>query len=639
MSRLPVAVTLLCIIVFGAAFFSVSWPYVDAYSSLNEAARWTWGQYIPYAFAGGTEYRPLLRLGVKLSYELVGLHLWWYQALVLAQFAAVLALLAWLFWPIGARRGVAASIALACIVGLHTSRILFLFAPLNAYSGALLFLLVALALTFDQRTRAYDWIFLPLTFVALLLLESSLLIAPLIVVLWWLKAPGASTRAVAAVATAVGCYFVVRFSFGVAEGLRVYTDSGLGFSALDPQTLRDTFQHAPWVFWIYNVFATFMTVVASEPRAGIYQFVAALVSGSTQFWQWWHTISSLLTTSVIVVGLAVGRPAAARDRLLIATGVVLIVCGSALGFLYTRDRIAFSAGIGYGMLLYVALAALLERLPASGWKQRLALASVGALAIAWAVRGTETYYQLRDTAWDFHLEWTTRYGELAGPVAQHTDVLASMRSAALRFTPVDPQLDSGWTYTLFERRFGLRPGFVTSESVEPPLSPPFEIRWRPEVDAASRTGLEAELNLTEPQPARGDDDGRTWTYHLHEPTPDRVRKILSDSAVEDTVGIDAARLEIRGTNYVSQVVSALRNGSSIVTGDVSASIDVRAKSLGPGFCRTTIRSGTNTIGILTPPLGWSDWTTIDRHVGGVMRTYSTESDCQAGAEFEVRYFR
>ena len=107
---------------FGVAFFSISWPYVDAYNILNEAARWTWSQYVPYAFGGGTEYRPLLRLGVKLTYELAGLRLWWYQALVLMQFAAVLALLVWLFRPIGARRGVAACCALACIVGLHASQ-------------------------------------------------------------------------------------------------------------------------------------------------------------------------------------------------------------------------------------------------------------------------------------------------------------------------------------------------------------------------------------------------------------------------------------------------------------------------------------------------------------------------------------
>ena len=53
----------------------------------------------------------------------------------------------------------------------------------------------------------------------------------------------------------------------------VYTGSGLGFSAQTPEDLRNMFQHAPWLFWIYNVTATFLTVVVSEPRAGVYSFV------------------------------------------------------------------------------------------------------------------------------------------------------------------------------------------------------------------------------------------------------------------------------------------------------------------------------------------------------------------------------
>src|SRR4029453_7707584 len=99
-----------------------------------------------------------------------------YQALVIAQFCAVLGLLLWLFRPVDARRGLAAVIALSCLVGLHTSRILFLFVPLNAYSGSLVLLLAAIALACAPRIRVIDWIFFPLAFTAFFLLESSLLI-------------------------------------------------------------------------------------------------------------------------------------------------------------------------------------------------------------------------------------------------------------------------------------------------------------------------------------------------------------------------------------------------------------------------------------------------------------------------------
>jgi hypothetical protein len=213
-SPLPIVWALVCLIAYGVALFSISWPYIDAYNNLNEASRWTWRQYLPYAFGAGTEYRPLLVIMMKVLYEIVGLHLWVYQTLVLLQFAAALGLVLWLFRPYGTARGVAAAIALACLAGLHTTRILFFFAPLNGHSGALLFVLAAVALAVEPRTRAFDWVFFPLTIVGALVLESTLLIVPLLIVLWWRGAPGVSARGVAAMAAGVIIYAAVRITFG-----------------------------------------------------------------------------------------------------------------------------------------------------------------------------------------------------------------------------------------------------------------------------------------------------------------------------------------------------------------------------------------------------------------------------------------
>ena len=96
-SWIPIAWTVACLLVLGVAFFAVSWPYVDVHSNLREATSWDWRQYVRYAFSRGIEYRPLLTLAIKAGYQLVGLNLWIYQLLVLAQLGAVLALLLWLF--------------------------------------------------------------------------------------------------------------------------------------------------------------------------------------------------------------------------------------------------------------------------------------------------------------------------------------------------------------------------------------------------------------------------------------------------------------------------------------------------------------------------------------------------------------
>ena len=315
------------------------------------------------------------------------------------------------------RRAIASCVALSCVVGLHSTRVLFGFWPLNHHSGGLLLLLVATALALDPRTRQRDWIYFPLTLAALLLLESGLIIAPLLAILWWIDAPGVSLRGLLSAATGGGIYLAIRLGFGtMGDSLGIYTSSGLGFSDVNPETLRNVFEHAPWLFWSYNVVATFLTVLVSEPRAGVYRFVASLLRGETPLWQWIQVGSSVLTTGVIAVALVVSRPTSTRDRLLLVAGVTLIVFGSALGFLYTRDRIALTAGVGYALL---ALRDSSRGCSTTGCRiqsggEGSCICAVAAIGVAWLVRSAETYFQLRDSAWDLHLEWTDRYAELGG---------------------------------------------------------------------------------------------------------------------------------------------------------------------------------------------------------------------------------
>jgi hypothetical protein len=550
---LPTAWALVWIIVCGLAFFTIPWPYVDVVNVLRDATSWSWQDSIRNAFSRDVEYRPLFTLGVKAAYQIVGLRLWLYQALVLLQFAAALALLIWLFRPMSVRRAIAACVALSCIVGLHSTRILFGFWPLNHHSGGLVLLLLAAALALDPRTRPRDWIYFPLTVVALLLLESGLIIAPLVAILWWVEAPGVGLRGVLSAAAGVAVYLVIRLGFGtVGDSLGIYTSSGLGFSDVNPETLRNIFEHAPWLFWSYNVVATFLTVLASEPRAGVYRFVGSLLRGETPLWQWIQVGSSLLTTALIAVALFVSKPTSTRDRLLLVVGVTLIVFGSALGFLYTRDRIALSAGVGYAILLYVMVARLLEDDDRGRpeWQRRLAYGAIAMIGVAWIVRSAETFFQLRDSAWDFHLEWTDRYAELGGTTQSQTELLQTLRSAALQSTPVDPRRDPSWTYALFERRFrpgtdvATRPPDAVADNVARPPSSPFDIRWKPEVDDGARARIEAELGLSEATRVDRDPSGRTWTYRLRQPSRDRVRAIVMSPVVEDTARIDRDRLEI-----------------------------------------------------------------------------------------------
>jgi hypothetical protein len=77
---------------------------------------------------------------------------------------------------------------------------------------------------------------------------------------------------------------------------------------------------------------------------------------------------------------------------------------------------------------------------------------VALVAALWVVRSAETWFQLRDTAWDYHVEWTDRFVELGG-AQNSTDLMRELRTTALSTTPADVRRDPAWTYVLFERRF------------------------------------------------------------------------------------------------------------------------------------------------------------------------------------------
>ena len=457
----PVAWALAITTLSGVALARLSWSFVDLYNLFYRATALSWRETLAYAFGGGVEYRPLLIIGVKLAHQVVGLRAWFYKALVLLQFAAILVGLVQIFQPTTRRRAVAACIALACVAGLHTSRVLFMFIPLNAHSFGVVLLLAGILMALSSHSRLRDWAFLPLTLIALLTLESGVLLVAVMLVLWKMKAPGASGRAVAATLIATVVYVAVRFGLGAQEATSVYTETGLGFYDVSGPRLGEIFGNAPWLLWTYNVVASALTITASEPRAGRFLFIESILHGHVPLWMYVHVLSSVLTTAVIAFAFKTSRIAPGRDRFIAAAGVTLVVAGSALGFLYTRDRIGLSAGIGYAMLVYVAVAAVLEGhqgrpLPvrargAAGL--RLAQACVAVIAAGWLIRTGELYFQLRDAGWENYQEWTTRYEELGGTSRPQTDLLLLLRNEALARVGDDPRNDPAWTYLLFEREF------------------------------------------------------------------------------------------------------------------------------------------------------------------------------------------
>jgi len=478
LARLPFVWALGYVVLFGSAFSTIAWSLGDTYSHLARPAQAAWPQAVTDAFTSGREYRPLFDLAIKAAYETAGTWLPFYQALVMLLFAALLLLVAWLCRAVGRRRALAACIAISCVSALHTSRILFGFWPLNHYAFVMVLVLVVIALALRPLPRGTDppdarrgrgstrkdrgtdlvrsvggdWLFGVLALVAMLGLELGVLIVPLSIVLWWFGAPGIGRRGVLSVIAAAVLYLAVRLTFAEYSGESLYADTGFVFQTVDAASLRARFGDSPWLLWIYNAGSTFLTIVASEPREGVFSFVESLLAHDMESWRWFHVGVSALTTVVMAGGLIRGWPWHERDRLLVVAGCALLVFGSGLGFLYTRDRIGLAGGVGYALLLYVACAAWLD---AATWR-RTGAAVVAIVAAVWLIRSGEMFFQLRDLAWDYRTEWTERFEEL-GARQEQTALLHQLRAAALAKTPADPRRDPAWTYFLFERRFRRAP--------------------------------------------------------------------------------------------------------------------------------------------------------------------------------------
>jgi len=447
-SRLPFIWCLVIALILGTAFRAVRWSYVDTAVNISAAGDTrSWHEFFSDVLTKSVEYRPLLDVGTRVAFRVLGLNLGAYQLIVILQFTLILLALAAVFDAKGWPRVVASTIALSVAVGLHTSQILFLFVPLNAYAASLLTVLAVALLTLTPGARRFEWLIFPLTLAALLWLEIGVFIVPMVAVAWVINAPGTTWRGAAAAGLGLAIYLVARLGYSPGGVPLESPETGLGFSVINADDSYKLFENARWLLWLYNAGSNFLTVFVSEPRAGKFQFVQALMAGHVPLWMWLHILSSMVTTMVVVVGLRGIRGRPQRDQIVAAFGVVLAIGGSVLGFLYTRDRIGLPVGIGYAMLVYVALSGLLERRsPRPSFPIAVVAAALG---VCWLIRTGERYVTLRDTAWEYHLEWDR---EGVAEVAAQNPRVASLRASALEREPADARRDPAWTYRLFERR-------------------------------------------------------------------------------------------------------------------------------------------------------------------------------------------
>jgi hypothetical protein len=420
---------------------------------------------------GTTSYlRPLRIAQIKALFDLANGQ---YYRLVYRGFHALLiVLLIWLFvraLPIESPLdAAAAAVALTVLTGLHTFlgflREAF---PINHFLEIGVLVLVALNLTLSNggvpRAGSMGWLIdllAGLTFVcAALTLESGVLIWVVIATAWILGQRGVSTRGLAFVTALLAGYFVLRFWY-LDTGLPSLTErtSGVFLERLEPSEIQQRFGDRRLVFYAYNVVASFLSLLFSEPRDGLFVATRAWRGGDVHPQAYLTVLSSVAMTLTMVWAAlqwwrarAGGRESAlGRSGRLAVIAVVILVANAALSFSYAKDDIIAVAGVFYAFAAFAAVRAALEYAEVGGLvRGGLVSVMLLALASAWAMRSSGVHHVMNDHAFRSRNDWAElpirwqqegRWPKEPQPLA----LIERLRDQALQAEVPNPQMMPEW---------------------------------------------------------------------------------------------------------------------------------------------------------------------------------------------------
>jgi len=349
----------------------------------------------------------------------------------------LIALLIWHLRPRTAIAAGAATFAVAVLVGTPGFRDNLELPLIYTTVGMPLLLIVWMLLERDSRWW-HTPVILALTILAIGYKEQGLVIVPVVLVAWWMGAPGASRTTAAAIVIMTAVYLAIRFSTSGSWPTFVQ-DVGYGFTMLSPDQATTRFGTFPLGMYIYNVIGTMTNILFSEPTAGVFTVVRDVRNGEVTVWEINHVISSAVLTALIAWwGIRTlrenrGAPWSPESRVFAAT-VIAVAASGALGFNYTRDRLGGMAAVFYALAAYYAIRAVAERLVGVPRPTVVAMSvALMLLAGAWQLRTIGTVEYARLTAFKDRREWITNL--------QRRRVEFVNRAAYLRI--LDAMIDQG----------------------------------------------------------------------------------------------------------------------------------------------------------------------------------------------------
>jgi hypothetical protein len=427
----------------------------DSLGNLLQVQRQPLSEVFLGQFSNGAYVRPLLWAQFKVALEAAqGRESVTFKAIHVAQLL-LLALVALRLMPVRSRPELAAAVlATLVLFGLHTFDGLVREAfPINSFLTVALAVLAVLALADGEPAWWRDVAAAGIFVTTMLTIESGVLVAAAVVAARLAGLRGLSWKGASVVVLVLAGYLVLRF--GVLQaGSPALSEraSGFGFRVLEPSELVARFGSNPLPFYAYNVIASLVTVLLTEPRGGVWYATQGVVAG--QLWPAWLWVNVLASASVAVLVLCAVPGALARwrsgtasrnDRLLLVA-LMLLVANAVVSFGYTKDVIMSTGGACFALAVYTATARLLSdrARPVS----RIITVLVTAGMVLWTARATALPLRLELQAARVQQEWQDVDGWL---VRQHIDVVSPeghalvnrLRRSALRARP-RPVEWSGW---------------------------------------------------------------------------------------------------------------------------------------------------------------------------------------------------
>jgi hypothetical protein len=414
-----------------------------------------WRELLTNEFTQTAYVRPFLWATLKLVYDLSGgQYTLWFRTFHALQVVLLVVLYLALVRPRTWQDVATLPIGLAVLFGLHTFtgtvREAF---PINTFMTVLILCFAAGVIALGRYRPWHDVAAVLLFVVAALTVESGLLVGVIVLGAALVGGRGVSRLGLGVVTALFAGYFVLRFAVldtggpGLSE-----RSSGFGFAILEPSQLIERFGSDPSWFYAYNVVASAISVLFSEPSGGVFHLTRAVVLGDLERYMLVPVISSAAVA--MTLGLFAWRRRAAwwsrqfeRDDQLVLLFVMVLCANAAISYPYTKDVIMSPAGAFLAVAAFVAWRNTLGSLRAYASPLRAAVTIVVCLLVGttWADRVLGMYTTLREATfverndWAFVESTLEKGGTSLDPAARA--LLNTLRDDALFIDPPPPPLD------------------------------------------------------------------------------------------------------------------------------------------------------------------------------------------------------